>query len=318
MTLALLFPGQGSQAVGMGAQLADAFASARDVFAEVDEALGQKLSVLMREGPEDQLTLTENAQPALMAVSVAVIRALKVEFDFDVAKAAYVAGHSLGEYSALAAAGAISLSDTARLLKLRGQAMQRAVPVGQGAMASLIGPKTDLALAEAAAAAGAEVGVCVVANDNNAGNIVISGEKAAVDRAIEKAKELGARAIPLNVSAPFHCPLMQPAADEMAAALASATILAPAVPVVANVLARPENDPEVIRRLLVEQVTGRVRWRESMEWMASEGRVTRFVEVGSGKVLTGMAKRIAPDAESLPLNTPEELEAFARGVTSGE
>ena len=312
MTLALLFPGQGSQAVGMGAQLADAFASARDVFAEVDEALGQKLSVLMREGPEDQLTLTENAQPALMAVSVAVIRALKVEFDFDVAKAAYVAGHSLGEYSALAAAGAISLSDTARLLKLRGQAMQRAVPVGQGAMASLIGPKTDLALAEAAAAAGAEVGVCVVANDNNAGNIVISGEKAAVDRAIEKAKELGARAIPLNVSAPFHCPLMQPAADEMAAALASATILAPAVPVVANVLARPENDPEVIRRLLVEQVTGRVRWRESMEWMASEGRVTRFVEVGSGKVLTGMAKRIAPDAESLPLNTPEELEAFAR------
>ena len=318
MTLALLFPGQGSQAVGMGAQLADAFASARDVFAEVDEALGQKLSVLMREGPEDQLTLTENAQPALMAVSVAVIRALKVEFDFDVAKAAYVAGHSLGEYSALAAAGAISLSDTARLLKLRGQAMQRAVPVGQGAMASLIGPKTDLVLAEAAAAAGAEVGVCVVANDNNAGNIVISGEKAAVDRAIEKAKELGARAIPLNVSAPFHCPLMQPAADEMAAALASATILAPAVPVVANVLARPESDPEVIRRLLVEQVTGRVRWRESMEWMASEGRVTRFVEVGSGKVLTGMAKRIAPDAESLPLNTPEELEAFARGVTSGE
>jgi [acyl-carrier-protein] S-malonyltransferase len=318
MTLALLFPGQGSQAVGMGVQLADAFASAREVFAEVDEALGQKLSVLMREGPEDQLTLTENAQPALMAVSVAVIRALKVEFDFDVAKAAYVAGHSLGEYSALAAAGAISLSDTARLLKLRGQAMQRAVPVGQGAMASLIGPKTDLALAEAAAAAGAEVGVCVVANDNNAGNIVISGEKAAVDRAIEKAKELGARAIPLNVSAPFHCPLMQPAADEMAAALASATILAPAVPVVANVLARPENDPEVIRRLLVEQVTGRVRWRESMEWMASEGRVTRFVEVGSGKVLTGMAKRIAPDAESLPLNTPEELEAFARGVTSGE
>jgi [acyl-carrier-protein] S-malonyltransferase len=314
MTLALLFPGQGSQAVGMGAQLADAFASARDVFAEVDEALGQKLSVLMREGPEDQLTLTENAQPALMAVSVAVIRALKVEFDFDVAKAAYVAGHSLGEYSALAAAGAISLSDTARLLKLRGQAMQRAVPVGQGAMASLIGPKTDLALAEAAAAAGAEVGVCGVANDNNAGNIVISGEKAAVDRAIEKAKELGARAIPLNVSAPFHCPLMQPAADEMAAALASAAILAPVVPVVANVLARPESDPEAIRRLLVEQVTGRVRWRESMEWMATEGGVTRFVEVGSGKVLTGMAKRIAPEAESLPLNTPEELEAFAKAL----
>ena len=314
MTLALLFPGQGSQAVGMGTQLADAFQSARDVFAEVDEALGQKLSVLMREGPEDQLTLTENAQPALMAVSMAAMRALKVEFGFDVATAAYVAGHSLGEYSALAAAGSISLSDTARLLKLRGQAMQRAVPVGQGAMASLIGPKTDLALAEAAAAAGSEVGVCVVANDNNNGNIVISGEKAAVDRAIEKAKELGARAIPLNVSAPFHCPLMQPAADEMATALASATIVAPVVPVVANVLARPESDPEVIRRLLVEQVTGRVRWRESMEWMVTEGGVTRFVEIGSGKVLTGMSKRIAPDAESLPLNTPEELEAFAKSL----
>jgi [acyl-carrier-protein] S-malonyltransferase len=314
MTLALLFPGQGSQAVGMGVQLADAFQSARDVFAEVDEALGQKLSVVMREGPEDQLTLTENAQPALMAVSIAAIRALKAEFGFDVASAAYVAGHSLGEYSALAATGAISLSDTARLLKLRGQAMQRAVPVGRGAMASLIGPKTDLALAEAAAAAGSEVGVCVVANDNNNGNIVISGEKAAVDRAIEKAKELGARAIPLNVSAPFHCPLMQPAADEMASALASATISAPATPVVANVLAGPESDPEVIRRLLVEQVTGRVRWRESMEWMAGEGGVTRFVEIGSGKVLTGMAKRIAPDAESLALNTPEELEAFAKSV----
>jgi [acyl-carrier-protein] S-malonyltransferase len=298
----------------MGAALADAFQSARDVFAEVDEALGQKLSVLMREGPEDQLTLTENAQPALMAVSVAAVRALKVEFGFDAAAAAYVAGHSLGEYSALAAAGALSLSDTARLLKLRGQAMQRAVPVGKGAMASLIGPKTDLALAEAAAAAGSEVGVCVVANDNNAGNIVISGDKAAVDRAIEKAKELGARAIPLNVSAPFHCPLMQPAADEMAAALASATIVAPAVPVIANVTARPERDPEAIRRLLVEQVTGRVRWRESMEWMATEGGVTRFVEVGSGKVLTGMAKRIAPDAESLPLNTPEDLEAFAKSL----
>jgi [acyl-carrier-protein] S-malonyltransferase len=319
MTLALLFPGQGSQSVGMGASLADAFASARDVYAEIDDALGQKLSVLMREGPEDQLTLTENAQPALMAVSLAAARVLKVEFGVDVSRAAFVAGHSLGEYSALCAAGALTLADTARLLKLRGQAMQRAVPVGQGAMASLIGPKTDLALAEAAAAAGSEVGVCVVANDNNAGNIVISGDKAAVDRAIENAKELGARAIPLNVSAPFHCPLMQPAADEMADALGDAKIVAPSVAVVANVTARPETDPEVIRRLLVEQVTGRVRWRESMEWMAGQesgngGGVTRFAEIGSGKVLTGMAKRIAPDAESVALNTPEDLEAFAKSL----
>ncbi len=314
MTLALLFPGQGSQAVGMGAALADAFASARDVFAEVDQALGQDLSGLMRNGPEDQLTLTENAQPALMAVSMAVVRVLAKEFGVPVDRAAFVAGHSLGEYSALAAVGALSLSDTARLLKLRGQAMQRAVPLGQGAMASLIGPKTDLALAEAAAAAGAEVGVCVVANDNNNGNVVISGEKAAVDRAIEKAKELGARAIPLNVSAPFHCPLMQPAADEMATALAAATLTAPRVPVVANVTARPERDADAIRRLLVKQVTGRVRWRESMEWMAGEGGVTRFVEIGSGKVLTGMAKRIAPDAESLALNTPEDIEAFAASL----
>ena len=312
MTLALLFPGQGSQSVGMGAALADAFDSARAVFAEIDEALGQNLSQLMRDGPEDQLTLTENAQPALMAVSVAAMRVLKVEFGFDVTRAAFVAGHSLGEYSALCAAGSLSLADTARLLKLRGQAMQRAVPVGRGAMASLIGPKTDLALAEEAARAGSAVGVCVVANDNNAGNIVISGDRAAVDLAIEKAKELGARAIPLNVSAPFHCPLMQPAADEMAAALAAATIRAPAVPVVANVTAAPEVDPEVIRRLLVEQVTGRVRWRESMMWLAGEGGVTRFAEIGSGKVLTGMAKRIAPDAEAVALNTPEDLEAFAK------
>ena len=312
MTLALLFPGQGSQSVGMGLALAEAFASAREIYAEIDDALGQKLALLMREGPEDQLTLTENAQPALMAVSLAAVRVLKVEFDIDVSRAALVAGHSLGEYSALCAAGALTLADTARLLKLRGQAMQRAVPVGQGAMASLIGPKTDLALAEAAAKAGSEVGVCVVANDNNAGNIVISGDKAAVDRAIEKAKELGARAIPLNVSAPFHCPLMQRAADEMAEALSGATLLGPRVPVVANVTARPETDPETLRRLLVEQVTGRVRWRESMEWMAGEGGITRFAEIGSGKVLTGMAKRIAPDAESMALNTPEDLEAFAK------
>jgi [acyl-carrier-protein] S-malonyltransferase len=316
MTLALLFPGQGSQAVGMGAALADAFASARDVFAEVDEALGQDLSRLMREGPNDQLTLTENAQPALMAVSMAVVRVLERDFGIGVDRASFVAGHSLGEYSALCATGYFSLRTTAGLLKLRGQAMQRAVPVGRGAMASLIGPKTDLALAEAAATIGSEVGVCVVANDNNAGNIVISGDKAAVDRAIVAAKELGARAIPLNVSAPFHSPLMAPAADEMEAVLAEVSVERPSVPLVANVRARPvEGDWNDLkwdmRRLLVEQVTGRVRWRESMEWMATEGGVTRFVEVGAGKVLTGMAKRIAPDAESLALSTPEDIEAFA-------
>lgn len=319
MTLALLFPGQGSQSVGMGAALADAFVSAREVYAEIDDALGQKLSLLMREGPEDQLTLTENAQPALMAVSLAAVRVLKVEFGVEVTRAAFVAGHSLGEYSALCAAGSITLADTARLLKLRGQAMQRAVPVGRGAMASLIGPKTDLALAEAAAAAGSEIGVCVVANDNNAGNIVISGDKAAVDRAIEKAKELGARAIPLNVSAPFHSPLMEPAAAEMEAVLAEVSVEPLTVPLVANVTARPVtgdwNDLKWdVRRLLVEQVTGRVRWRESMEWMAGEGGVTRFAEIGAGKVLTGMAKRIAPAAESLSLNTPDDLEAFAKSL----
>jgi len=314
MSLAFLFPGQGSQAVGMGADLAQAFAAARAVFQEVDDALGQNLSKLMREGPEDQLTLTENAQPALMAVSLAVIRTLELEFSIPIARAAFVAGHSLGEYSALAAAGAISLADTARLLRLRGQAMQRAVPVGEGAMASLIGPKTDVALAETAAAAGSELGVCVVANDNNQGNVVISGAKAAVDRAIEKAKELGARAIPLNVSAPFHCPLMQPAADEMAEALDAAQISPPRAPLVANVTARPVLDPELISRLLVEQVTGRVRWRESMLWLAGEGGVIRFAEAGAGKVLTGMVKRIAPDAEGVALNAPADLEAFAKSL----
>jgi len=312
MSLAFIFPGQGSQAIGMGLELVEAFAPAREVFEEVDEALKQKLSKLLREGPEDQLTLTENAQPALMAVSLAVMRTLEREFGVGIEKAAFVAGHSLGEYSALAAAGAVSVADTARLLKLRGQAMQRAVPVGEGAMASLIGPKTDLSLAEEAAKAGAEVGVCVVANDNNQGNVVISGDRAAVDKAIEKAKELGARAIPLNVSAPFHCPLMQPAADQMAEALAAAAIQAPRAPVVANVTARPTNDPEMIRRLLVEQVTGRVRWRESVTWMAEEGGVTRFAESGAGKVLSGMVKRIAPDAEAVPLNAPSDLEAFAK------
>ncbi len=312
MSLAFTFPGQGSQAVGMGLELAEAFASARETFQEVDEALGQNLSKLMRDGPIEDLTLTENAQPALMAVSLAVVRTLKAEFGIEISKAAFVAGHSLGEYSALAAAEAIDLSVTARLLKLRGQAMQRAAPVGQGAMASLIGPKADVALAEEAAKAGSTIGVCVVANDNNAGNVVISGEKAAVDLAIEKAKELGARAILLNVSAPFHSPLMQPAADEMAEALAGTAIAAPRAPLVANITARPVLEPESIRRLLVEQVTGRVRWRESVEWMAGEGGVIRFVELGSGKVLTGMAKRMLPDAEARAVNLPADLEDFAK------
>ncbi len=314
MSLAFLFPGQGSQAVGMGAELAVAFASARAVFEEVDDALGQKLARLMREGPIEDLTLTENAQPALMAVSLAAIRALEAEFGVGVGRAAFVAGHSLGEYSALAAAGAITLADTARLLKLRGQAMQRAVPVGEGAMASLIGPKSDVALAEAAAEAGSKAGVCVVANDNNAGNVVISGEAAAVSVAIEKAKELGARAILLNVSAPFHCPLMAPAAEEMARALAETTIGPPRAPLVANVTARPTLDPDVIRHLLVDQVTGRVRWRESMEWMAREGGVDRFAEVGAGKALSGMTRRIAPDAVAVSLNSPADLEAFAKSL----
>jgi [acyl-carrier-protein] S-malonyltransferase len=314
MSLAFIFPGQGSQAVGMGADLADAFAAAREVFEEVDDALGVKLGQLMREGPIETLTLTENAQPALMAVSLAVIRTLAREFGVGIERATFVAGHSLGEYSALCAAEAFTLADAARLLRRRGQAMQRAVAVGEGAMAALIGPKTDVALAEAAAAAGAEVGVCAVANDNNAGNVVISGAAAAVERATEKAKELGARAIPVNVSAPFHCPLMQPAADEMAEALAQVAIRAPKAFLVANVTARPTNDPEVIRRQLVEQVTGRVRWRESVEWMAGEGGVTRFAEAGAGKVLTGMIKRIASDAEGVALTSPADLEALAKSL----
>ncbi len=314
MNLAFLFPGQGSQAVGMGVALADAFGSARRIFEEVDDALDQRLSRLMREGPPEELTLTENAQPALMAVSLAVMATLEAEFGISVTQASFVAGHSLGEYSALASARSLTLADAARLLKLRGEAMQRAVPVGVGAMASLIGPKSDLALAEAAAAAGRAVGVCVVANDNNAGNIVISGAKAAVDLAIEKAKELGARAILLNVSAPFHCPLMAPAAEEMARALAETSLAAPRPPLVANVTARPTQDPDVVRALLVEQVTGRVRWRESVEWLAGEGEVTAFAEAGVGKVLTGIVRRIVPDAAAVGLNDPADLEAFAKAL----
>jgi [acyl-carrier-protein] S-malonyltransferase len=287
----------------MGKRLHDAFASAREVFQEIDEALGEKLSKLIFEGPAEDLTLTANAQPALMAVSLAAVRVLEREFGVPVTRAAFVAGHSLGEYSALAAAGALRVHDAARLLRVRGDAMQAAVPVGAGAMAALIG-KVDVALAEEIAAKGAEAGVCVVANDNNVGNVVISGSKAGVDAALAFAKEKGARAIALNVSAPFHSPLMAPAADAMAQALAAAEIAPLAVALVANVTARPVSEPAMIRRLLVEQVTGRVRWRESVEWMAGEGGVRRFVEIGAGKQLSGMVKRNAPDAETLALNEP--------------
>jgi [acyl-carrier-protein] S-malonyltransferase len=311
MTLAFIFPGQGSQAPGMGKTLHDAFGFAREVFQEVDEALSEKLSRLIFEGPADELTLTANAQPALMAVSLAAMRALEREFGVKTSKAAYVAGHSLGEYSALAAAGAITLTDAARLLRKRGQAMQAAVPVGQGAMAALIG-KVDVALAEEIARAGAAAGVVVVANDNNVGNVVISGSKAGVDAALAAAKEKGARAIPLNVSAPFHSPLMQPAADTMEEALEAVTIAPFAPPLIANVTAQPVHEPAAVRRLLVEQVTGRVRWRESIEWMAHGGGVARFIEVGAGKQLSGMVKRNAPDAEALALNEPSDLEAFAK------
>lgn len=297
----------------MGKGLYDAFGASREVFQEIDDALGEKLSRLIFEGPADELTLTANAQPALMAVSIAAMRALEREFGVAAAKAAFVAGHSLGEYSALAAAGALSVSDAARLLRTRGNAMQAAVPVGEGAMAALIG-KVDVALAEEIAAKGADAGPCVVANDNNVGNVVISGSKAGIDAALAYAKEKGARAIALNVSAPFHSPLMQPAADAMADALAGAAIAPLVAPLVANVTARPVQEPSTIRKLLVEQVTGRVRWRESVEWMAGEGGVGRFVEVGAGKQLSGMVKRNAPDAETVALNEPADLESFAKTV----
>jgi [acyl-carrier-protein] S-malonyltransferase len=313
MTIAFIFPGQGAQSPGMGLALRDAFGAAREVFEEVDEALGEKLSRLIFEGPAEELTLTANTQPALMAVSLAVMGALSRDFGVNVSKAAYVAGHSLGEYSALAAAGALSLTDAAKLLRTRGRAMQAAAPVGEGAMAALIG-KVDVAAAEEIAAEGAKAGVVVVANDNNIGNVVISGDKAGVDAALAAAKARGVRAIPLKVSAPFHSPLMQPAADAMVEALGKAQIAPLAVPLVANVTARPVAEPGAIRRLLVEQVTGRVRWRESVEWMAVDGGVTRFVEVGAGNQLSGMVKRNAPDAEALALNEPADLEAFAKTV----
>jgi [acyl-carrier-protein] S-malonyltransferase len=311
MTRAFLFPGQGSQKIGMGRQLADAFASARDVFQEVDEALSQTLSKLMWDGPEDALTLTENAQPAIMAASLAVVRVLEKDMGLDIARhARLVAGHSLGEYTALCAAGAFTLADAARLLKTRGRAMQSAVPPGEGGMTALIGAEFEQAeeVAKEAAAGG---GVCVVANDNAPGQIVISGTLEALARAAEIARAKGIkRAMPLAVSAPFHCPLMQPAADAMQKALAEVTVRPPAVPVLANVTAAETNDPESIRHLLVEQVTGRVRWRESVAALKGLG-VETSVEFG-GKVLTGMVKRIDPSLEMVALETPADLEAFAR------
>jgi [acyl-carrier-protein] S-malonyltransferase len=313
MTIAFVYPGQGSQSPGMGKGLHDAFSAAREVFEEVDDALGERLSRLIFEGPADELTLTANAQPALMAVSLAAMRALESEFGVKPSRASYVAGHSLGEYSALAAVGALSVRDAARLLRVRGRAMQAAVPVGEGAMAALIG-KVDVALAEEIAQAGQAAGIVVVANDNNLGNVVISGSKAGVDAALAAAKEKGARAIPLNVSAPFHSPLMQPAAEAMAEALAKTEIAPLGVPLVANVTAQPVHEPALVRKLLVEQVTGRVRWRESVEWMAGPGGVAKFVEVGAGKQLSGMVKRNAPEAEAIALNEPGDLEAFAKHV----
>ncbi len=309
MSLAFVFPGQGSQAVGMGKALADAFAPARAVFDEVDAALGEKLTRTMWEGPADTLTLTENAQPALMAASLAAMRVLEAEAGVDLARdAKFVAGHSLGEYSALAAAGALTISDTARLLRIRGRAMQKAVPVGTGAMAALLG--LDLVQAEAAAAEAAQGQVCQAANDNGGGQVVVSGDKAAVERAVEIAKGKGARrAMLLSVSAPFHCALMQPAAEIMAQALAQVTVKLPVVPVVSNVLVRPITDPAEIVRALVAQVTGTVRWRESVAFMAGQG-VTTFYEVGTGKVLSGLVKRIADGAKGVAIGTPEDVAAF--------
>ena len=309
---AFIFPGQGSQAVGMGAALAEASATARDVFAEVDEALGQNLFRLMRDGPDDELKLTENAQPAIMAHSLAVFRALTKDGGVDLEKsAAFVAGHSLGEYSALCAAGAFDLATTTKLLKLRGQAMQQAVPVGQGGMAALLG--VDLALAQKIADAAAQGEVCTVANDNDPSQVVISGTKAAIDRAIAMAKDMGAkRAVPLPVSAPFHCPLMQPAAEAMRDALSYVVVEQPVVPLVANVTAEPVRDPDTIRNQLVEQVTGMVRWRESVAAMGDAG-VEEFVELG-GKVLGSMVKRILPDARVTSVITIDDIEALAKEI----
>ena len=315
MARAFIFPGQGSQDVGMGKALAEAFPSARAVFDEVDDALGQKLSVLMWEGPKETLTLTENAQPALMAVSMAVMRVLEIEKGFALpGNVTFVAGHSLGEYSALAAAGAFSLADAARLLKLRGQAMQKAVPVGAGAMAALLG--VGIEVAEKVAAEAAQGDVCQVANDNEPTQVVLSGHKSAIDRVAEIGKKYGVRrAVPLPVSAPFHCALMQPAADAMAEALANVSVRAPSVPVVANVLAQPISDPDEIRKRLVEQVIGTVRWRECIATMAANG-ITDFYEIGGGKVLAGLVKRTATTANASSLGTPADIDAAWNSISS--
>ena len=312
MARAFIFPGQGSQAVGMGKALAEAFPAAREVFEEVDEALKQKLSKLMWEGPESDLVLTENAQPAIMAASLAVVRILQKDGGLDFARhARLAAGHSLGEYTALAAVGAFTLADAARLLKTRGRAMQEAVPVGEGAMSALLGIEIDPADAAAQEAA-AQGGICVIANDNAPGQVVISGSAATVARAGEIAKTKGAkRAMPLAVSAPFHCPLMKPAADKMREALAQVTIRPPVIPIVANVTAAEVSEPEAIRRLLVEQVTGRVRWRESVAAFRGLG-VDTTVEAGGSKVLTGMVKRIDKELATIALDSPADIEAFAK------